>query len=518
MKTNNYVLSYDLGTQSVRAIIFDNKGNTVKKTKIVYEEPYFSLKHGYAEQTAEFYWENLCQVTKRLKSSCDSQTWENLSAVSITTCRDVITCLDKNNTPLRPFILYLDQRRVENVEKYFSSLRIRLLKMVGIWDMASDQMRATPGNWILENEPEVWGKTHKICMLSGYMHLKLTGELCDSAACQVGHVPFDYKKKCWQSPNSLSSFVCRFGRDKMVDNLYSPCEIMGKVSAKVAEETGLPIGIPIVASGADKSCETLGVGCEGNDVAAISLGTSASIEITTDKYVEPAPFVPAYSSLYADKYNPEVLIYRGFWMLSWFKKEFAQEEIALAKEKGCVTEAILDSKMEAIPVGCDGLVIQPYWSPTINYPKAKGSMIGFSDCHNRMHIYRAIIEGIGFALYKGMLDMEKQSGYKINRIAVSGGGSCSKQVCQLMSDLFGLPFYKVQTSETSALGSAMASFTAIKEYSSLSETVKNMHRVEETFTPNMKNNERYRQIYTKVYTRIIRKNYKTFRNISNLNK
>jgi len=178
---------------------------------------------------------------------------------------------------------------------------------------------------------------------------------------------------------------------------------MGYISKEVAEITGLPEGLPVIASGADKACETLAVGCEGPDVAAISMGTAASIEITTEKYVEPQPFLPAYPSIYQDKYNPEVLIFRGYWMISWFKNEFAHKELVEASERGVIPEKLLDEHLRDVPAGSDGLILQPFWSPGTSNPEAKGAVIGFADYHTRVHVYRAIIEGIGFALYDALM-------------------------------------------------------------------------------------------------------------------
>lgn len=120
-------------------------------------------------------------------------------------------------------------------------------------------------------------------MLPTYIHYKLLGKLCDSVANQVGHVPFNYKKKEWMQPSEMTYFI--FGSirpDMLVQDLKKPCEVMGYISKEVAEITGLPEGLPVIASGADKACETLAVGCDGPDVAAISMGTAASIEITTE--------------------------------------------------------------------------------------------------------------------------------------------------------------------------------------------------------------------------------------------
>ncbi|MFA6867479.1 MAG: FGGY-family carbohydrate kinase [Clostridia bacterium] len=511
MKDEKLVLSYDLGTQSIRAIIFDKEGNTIAKDKIVYEEPYFSTEIGYAEQTPEFYWDAVCSVSKKLHLICGND-WEKITAVSVTTCRDVVTCLDGDNNPLRPFILYLDQRRVENIEERFNPIQVKIFKLLKMWDTVSSQFCASPCNWLSRHEPQIWAKTKKFVMLSGYMNYKLSGALVDSYASQVGHVPYNYKKKKWQTKSDMSEFLYDAKIDKMIE-LVEPCKVIGTISKEVSLQTDLPFGISVITSGADKACETIGVGCDKKDIAAISLGTSASVEIATDKYIEPLPFLPAYSSIYPNKYHPEILIYRGFWMISWFKKEFAEKEITQAENLGCSVEEILDREMTKIPIGCNGLVLQPYWSPCVQVPIAKGSMIGFSDYHTKMHIYRAIIEGVGFALYEGMQNMEKRTGCRIKKIAISGGGSHSDKVCQIMADLFGLPAFRVQTYETSALGAAMASFVGIKVYDNVALAVANMSHKSIEFLPNPENHKKYELIFNRVYKRVYSKNRKTFRNI-----
>ena len=512
MKYGPLALSFDYGTQSIRAILFDKTGETRCKVKIEFEEPYFSTQVGFAEQDPDFYWQKFIEAAKLCKEKA-GELWNDVVAMSIDTFRDSIIFLDKDMKPLRPMILYLDQRIVNHPVDCMPKNMTRLYKLVGMLDTASSQYAATKCNWVAKYEPKIWAKTEKLVMLSGYLYYKLTGELMDSTASQVGHVPYDHKKSCWQSDHSITSCIFECKRDKMVDKLYKPCEQMARVSREIAEITGLKEGLPIISSGADKACETLAVGCDGNDVAAISLGTAATIEITTDKYVEPMPFLPAYTSIQYGKFNPEVLIFRGYWMISWFKNQFAQPEIKKAEELGTIPEKLLDEEMAKIPVGSEGLVLQPYWTAGVNTPEAKGSIIGWSDCHTRIHLYRAIVEGIGLAMYDGMKNMEKRAGYKIKRVMISGGGASSRIVCQIMADLLGVPVQKVQTYETSALGAAMASFTGVGEFNSLQDAVKAMSHIKEEYIPNKENHKLYDTIYKDVYSHIYKSNKKIFRNI-----
>lgn len=140
-----------------------------------------------------------------------------------------------------------------------------------------------------------------------------------------------------------------------------------------------------------------------------------------------------------DHYNPEIEIYRGLWLLSWFVKEFGTADAIDAKEKGMAPEALLDERIRDLPAGSDGLLLQPYWTAGILHPDSLGAVIGFSDYHTRYHFYRAIIEGLCLELYMALRIMEDRSGLTIHEIRIGGGGAKSDVVCQIAADVFGLP-------------------------------------------------------------------------------
>lgn len=184
-------------------------------------------------------------------------------------------------------------------------------------------------------------------------------------------------------------------------------EVIGNISLEASEATGIDTALQLIATGSDKGCETLGLSCLTADKAAVSFSTTATVQITTDRYMEPLPFIPAYPAVLKDQYNPEIQIYRGYWLISWFKNEFASKEVQDAKERGIDPDELLNFRLKEIPPGCSGLMFQPYFTPGVVMPKARGEVIGFSDIHTRIHIYRAIIEGINFALIDGLKTIEK---------------------------------------------------------------------------------------------------------------
>lgn len=141
--------------------------------------------------------------------------------------------------------------------------------------------------------------------------------------------------------------------------------------------------------------------------------------------------IPPYASVMRGHFTPEIEIFRGYWLVSWFKREFAAKEIETAQTLGISAEELLNRRLKEVPAGCEGLIFQPYFTPNTTMPVAKGAVIGFSDVHTRIHIYRAIIEGINFALMDGLKLLEKQSGHKFLEIYEGGGGAQSDEIARL---------------------------------------------------------------------------------------
>ncbi|SKB00800.1 Sugar (pentulose or hexulose) kinase [Caloramator quimbayensis] len=496
---DRFVLAIDCGTQSIRALLFDEKGNLTEKGKVEFE-PYFSNNPGWAEQDANLYWDSLCRACNILREKKPKE-FEKIIGITLTTMRDTVVNVDENGNALRPAILWLDQRMAK-CEKPMAFYENLAFSAIGMRSAVEISRRKGKANWIIENQRDIWEKTYKYLMISGYLTFKLTGKMIDSVGCQIGHIPFDYKNLSWpKSPLSYRWHM--FGVDiNRLPDIVNPGEILGYVTREASVLTGIKEGTVMIASASDKGCETLGCGCIDTESACISFGTTATVQTTSDKYIEPISFMPSYPAAIPNKFNPEIQVYRGYWMISWFKKEFAAREMIEAKEKGVSPESLLNERLNEIPPGSQGLVLQPYWSPGLKMPKAKGAMIGFGDVHTRAHIYRAIIEGINYALLDGIEKIEKKSGSKIKQIMVCGGGSQSDAICQITADMMGRPVLKGQTYEMSGLGAAINGFVGLKIYKNYDEAVKNMVHYGKIFEPDENNMKIYKELYNRVYKKI----------------
>lgn len=512
---SKYVISIDCGTQSFRAMIFDEFGECLFFSKEEFE-PYFSLKPEYAEQYAEFYWEVICRILKDLKEK-SGEVWDQVMGISIATMRDTIVVLDKDSKPIRPVFVWPDQRMAKCEDK-IPLLEDIGFNVIGMKYAIEVSRRKSKANWMIENEPELWEKADKYCVISTYFNLKLTGKMIDSVANQIGYIPFNYKNLNW--PKNFKWFRWNMWgvKENMLCSLKECGEILGFVTKEASVETSLKEGLPVFAGGSDKACETLGVGGFGEDFASISFGTQSTVQVTSPKYSEPISFMPSYPSLLKGYYNPEVALWRGYWMINWYKKEFGHLDVEEAKRLGISAEKVLDRGLSKIPPGCEGLMLQPYWGPGLKTPMAKGSIIGFGDIHTRYHIYRAIVEGINFALIDGLKRIEKKTNVKVTRIGVSGGGAKSEEVCQITSNMFGLEVVRERTVETSGLGAAINSFVGLGVYSDYETAIKNMVKYEKIYRPEQDESKLYEELFNRVYKNIYPNLNKLYKEIQNITK
>ncbi len=495
------VLVIDVGTQSMRGIIFDEKGNLLHKEQVKYV-PYISKENGYMEQTMDMFWGVFCDITRKMTEQ-RSDLMKDVIAMSVDTFRDTAVLLDEHNNVLRDLILWSDQR-VADVSEPLPKKNGAIFKLVGITRTVNAIRSKVKTRWIKQHEPELWAKVHKVVHISAYINYLLTGNLVDSYASTIGHFPFDHKRKRYLKESDLVFPVYDLPLKYMVP-VCAPGDCLGTVTEECSKLTGLPVGLKVIATGSDKGCETLGVGCVDANVASVSFGTTSTVQFSTKKYFEPEPFMPAYPSVLKEYYNPEVQIFRGYWMISWFKQNFARHLEKRAEQLGKSVEEIMNEEIEAIPPGSDGLILQPFWQAGLTTPEARGSIIGFSDYHTRAHVYRAIIEGIDFALREGLERMEKRGKQKIDYIAVSGGGSQSDLICQIAANIFNKPVKRVQTYETSGLGAAIVTFTACGTYADEHEAITNMVHYTDTFEPEPTAVTTYDHIYRNIYLKLYAK-------------
>jgi len=316
----------------------------------------------------------------------------------------------------------------------------------------------------------------------------------------VGPWPFDIKKRSWSKSELL--FKMLGYKKEWLPEIVESGKLAGKITADAGKITNLPPGLPVFACSGDKQAETLGAGLvsDAKNTAAVSLGTGSSISM------------PFYKPVVSGKYHwftlaaaeprafyLEYLVFRGMWTARWFARELAKDlEISSVKTK-IPSEAILCEEAQRVQAGCEGLMVWPRWSPTLQYPNETGSVMGLREIHTRGHFFRALLEGIAFDLRRGKEILEKATGSKINKIYVGGGGARAELAVTILADVLGVPAAKPTSEELAARGAAIVTTLGLGLYATPKEAISAMVKKAPVIKPNKGRMAVYDNLYKKVF-------------------
>lgn len=456
---DKYIIGVDSGSQSTKIFIFNQKGEVICSASEGLK-PMMSRLPGYVEHPEDDLWDSLKIVFKKIMKEFkgDVKDIVGLGLCSIRCCR---VFMKKDGTLAAPVMSWMD---VRSYTKF-------------------------------EDDPEI-GYTSPT---SGYLTHRLTGEFKDTAAnAYQWQFPVDMDTWDWSKDEEyLKSF--NIPKEKLLD-IQMPGTILGYVPEEVAKETGLPAGIPVVATANDKAVEALGSGLIEPNVGLVSLGTYiASMVSGSENLAAPTNFWTNLSCV-PNKYLYESNgIRRGMWLISWYKSIIGEEYAAKAKSEGYSVEDYLAKEALNVPAGSDGLLTIPDWLAPANQLYRKGVILGFDERHTRGHIYRSLLEGIAFTLKNNYDAMINELGIKPEKLIICGGGSNSDLYMQIFADMYGVKTVRNEINGAAALGSAICVAVATGLYNGFSEAVNNMVKQKDEFIPNADNHRIYNKINSKAY-------------------
>ncbi|MGD8754754.1 MAG: FGGY family carbohydrate kinase, partial [Desulfobacterales bacterium] len=228
MPTKDLILAIDNGTQSLKALVFDAAGQLLAKEVVTFV-PYFSEQPTWAEQDPEVFWQALVGACQRIWQRPDIDK-DRIAGVALTTQRGSVVNVDKDGKPLRPAMIWLDQRKTYGLPPITGFWGL-FFKLTRLTETVAYLQQEAEANWICTYQPEIWQKTHKYLLLSGYLTHKLTEKFVDSIGCQVGFIPFDYKHLRW-SPRWDWKWRVLAGLDPAVlPDLVPPATPLGEITA-----------------------------------------------------------------------------------------------------------------------------------------------------------------------------------------------------------------------------------------------------------------------------------------------
>ncbi|ETK13808.1 FGGY-family carbohydrate kinase [Pseudomonas sp. FH1] len=450
----NYVMGVDIGTQSTKALLVDGQGTIIAQHSQGYRVD--TPKVRWAEQWPQVWLDAVeaCVAQCMAKAGVAAQQVKALCISSLYGGSGI--AVDAHITPLHPCLIWMDRRAGEQVA--WVREQVELERMFAITGNSVDSYYGfTKMLWLKQHQPEVWAKTRYLLPPNSYINWCLTGELAvdHSSAGNIGGV-YDVKARGW-SGEMLDALG--IPQAMMPERLVYSGEAVGGLLEEWAARLGLQAGTPILAGGVDAAMATLAAGVTqpGNHVAMI--GTSMCwgyLNQQVDAHHGLVSMPHVYNG-HRDLYIFGGAITAGA-SVSWFREQFCQAEEQQAKATGQDSLVLLEQRAMNIPAGSEGLLFLPYLmgerSPVWD-DRASGSFVGLNLYHSRIHLYRAVLEGVSFAL-RHNIEAGTRGAHSLDpRLIVVGGASHSDLWMQIIADVTRYPVYTIVQEVEAALGAAL---------------------------------------------------------------
>lgn len=434
------ILGIDLGTSSVKAMLLDSFHGVLGVESGKYDVGI--PREGYAEQEPLTWWEETKKVILKLKDS-HKEAFEDIKAVGFSGQMHGIVLTDEGGRPLRPAILWLDQRSKR--ELLAIQKKIDFEKMGNIFKTRVYTGFGFPSlMWVKEHEPEILSKTKAVMMPKDFIRYKMTGKIASDVTDASSTAIFDTAKRTW-----AYEVIREFG---LPEEIFPPCgesmDIAGYVTKKCEKECGLKEGIPVVYGAGDQQAQSIGNGIYEEGKIICNIGTGGQISA----YVkDPVYDKKLRTHTFCHPIDKGYTIYGATlcsgMSLNWLKNKILKIEDfdSLSRMAG------------EVPAGSEGLVYLPYLTgertPHMD-PCAKGMFAGLVLGHDRRHMVRAVMEGVTLSL-RDSLSIFQELGIKCDTIIASGGGAKSREWLQMQADIFKKKVIVCEVSEQACLGACI---------------------------------------------------------------
>lgn len=327
---------------------------------------------------------------------------------------------------------------------------------------------------------------------SGYLTHRFTGRFADTAANSID-IQWPIDADTWVWSDDPAAYERHGVPRSLLFELVMPGDVLGPLTRAAAAATGLPEGIPVVATANDKGVEMLGAGVAEDDAVLVSLGTYICAMTTGhEHHCAPAAFWTNFACAPRRYLYESNGVRRGMWTLSWFLDLLGPELAAHCDALGVSREEYLEAEAVDVPAGSDGLMTILDWLAPGDAPFRKGSMLGFDARHTRAHIYRSIMEAIALTMHGHVTAMLAELGRPLRELVVSGGGSSSPLFMQIFADVFDLPARRATAG--AALGAAICAAAATGLHADIPAAVAAMTVSGDSFVPSEDRHQVYAEL------------------------
>jgi xylulokinase len=471
------LVGLDVGTSGTRAVAVDAGGAVVAEATSFYETD--SPRPGWSEQRPEDWW----QAAREVLAAVAAHAGEEIVGLGLAGQMHGSVFLDSAGEVIRPALLWNDQRTESDCLAITERVGAeRLVQLAG--NPALTGFQAPKILWLRRREPEAHARLATVLLPKDYVRLKLTGERATDVSDASGTLLLDIRARSW-SDEILDAL--EIPRDWLPE-VYEGPEVTATVRDAVADDLGLPRGLPVAAGGGDNAAAAVGVGVVRERLISSSIGTSGVLFAHRDSLArDPSGQVHAFCHAVPGAYHLMAVTLSAGGSLNWWRERFAGPSDF---------EALVAEAAEVEP-GAEGLLFLPYLtgerSPHLD-PRARGAFVGLTARHGRAELTRAVMEGVVLSMRAG-LEVMRALGTAVDDVRATGGGARSPLWLQLQADIYGRPIHRTAVDEGPAYGAALLAGVASGVFANI-EAASASVRLRELITePDPERVRRYDELY-----------------------
>jgi len=490
------LLGLDVGTTGCKAIVFNREGGILGQGYREY--PLLHPRPGWNELDSNQVWEGVKAAIREAVAQAGSA--DPVRALAASTQGEAATPIDSQGRALANTIVTFDARTVPQSEWWASTMGKKALFAI-TGQPLHPMYTINKIMWWRQNRPDLYERTWKFLCYGDLVGWRLGAEpVMDwSMACRT--MAFDLNRKQWSSDILGLAGV----EERLLPQAAPSGTVVGKVSAAMAAELGLPEGAAIVTGGHDQPCGALGAGIIEPGVAMDATGTVECITpvfdhpVLSDRMLESN--LPCYIHVAPDRYVALAFNFTGGSLLRWYRDTLGKQERDEAEVTGLDVYEIMIGLAAGGP---SPVYVLPHFTST-GTPwmdtEAKGAMLGLTLATTKGEIIKGLLDGITYEMRLN-LDCLDQAGVHINRLRAIGGGAKSPTWLQLKANIFNRPVHTLSVSEAACLGAALLAGVGVGEYANLDEGIAQTVQVTGCYEPDPAETARYEeafQVYREIY-------------------
>jgi sugar (pentulose or hexulose) kinase len=482
-------LTFDVGTTSVKTVLYDRAGRLL--VKAIREYRLESPQVDWYELDPEIYWNSVMEGFREVLDSSGVRSSE-VRSVSGCSQGETFILLDEKDRPLRPAIVWYDNRARDEVEELKEAIDpVEFYHTTGLTEMETT-WAAFKILWVKKNEPQVFSSIRKLLLVEDFIIYRLTGRYITTTSMNCSTALVDIRRRMY-----WDRMVDYLGIGEVLPPIIDEGVIVDRIKPEVAEKLGIGRDVVVVKGAMDQITSAVGAGNIRSGIVTETTGSALAVVVTVDELLfDRQVQLPYQPHVVPNKFTLLPYAQTSGIVYKWFKDNILSDPHGSGGDAGVRFEE-LNRIAASVPAGSEGIIFLPFLAGA-HFPEndtyAKGVFYGITLKHDRAHFCRAIMESIGYLLRR-ILDPVRDFGIGVEEIHSMGGAARSDLWLQIKSDICNCPIVRMEEEETSTLGAAILASVQVGDYGRIEDAIGAMVKRGRRFEPNGANRAVYDRSY-----------------------